>query len=84
MGVPAAHVANEGQFRFCMLIGVPVGSARPAGQRLDAAVESRLPTVDVRPALVVPAAGLRNTMFLNIFHQGVAVFHIFCYTVHEA
>ena len=67
-----------------MLVGMLVGSARPAGQRRNAAVESRLSIVDVRSALVVPATGLRNTMLLNIFHQGVAVFHILCYTVHEA
>ena len=38
-----------------MLVGMPMGSARPAGQRLDAAVEARFPVVDVRSALVVSA-----------------------------
>ena len=78
------HVADERQFLLRVLVGMTVRLTRLTGQRLDAPVKSRLPVVNVRPTSVVPAAGLGYTMLFNICHQGVAVFHVLCYTVHEA
>ena len=58
--------------------------ARFACQGFQCSIESFLPEVDVRPAFVVLPARSAYTVLLAIFHQGVAVFHVLCYTLHEA
>ena len=40
--------------------------------------------VNIGAAFVVLPAGAGHAVFFCVLHQGVAVFHILCYTVHEA
>ena len=55
-----------------------------AGQRLHHSVPAGLPEVDVRPALVVLPAGPAHAIFLRIFHHGLPIRHVLCYTfAHE-
>lgn len=47
-------------------------------------VVAATPEVDVRPAFVVLPAGTAYTVLLRVGEQRMAVFHVLCYTVHEA
>ena len=55
-----------------------------AGQGLQGTVVAGTPEVDVRPAFVVLPAGTAYTVLLRVGEQRMAVFHVLCYTVHEA
>ena len=68
LGIAAAHVSDELQLRFGVLVRMTVGAPRPACQRFYAAVIPRLPEVDVRRCLVILPAGSGHSVFLRIFH----------------
>ena len=71
----------------------PEQALRPAGiaplpqavpQFHHAQVWASLPKVDVRSALVVLPVGAADAIFLCVFHQGLPVCHVLCYTLtHE-
>ena len=83
-GITAAHVPNQLQLRFRMLVRVAVGTPGPAGQGFHTAVPTALPEVDIRPALVILSAGPADTVFRCVFHQGLPIRHVLCYTfAHE-
>ena len=77
------HIANKCQLLLGVLIRVMMGFAGLARQGFHRPVKPFLPEVDVRPTLVVLPAGSCNAILFTIFHQGVAEFHVLCYTLHE-
>ena len=83
-GVSPVHVVDELAFLRGMLVRVAVGTAGLAGKGLQRPVVACKPEIDVRPGSVVLAAGAAHAVLLRVDHQGLAVLHILCYTVHEA
>ena len=84
VGIAAAHIPNQLQFCLRMLIWMAMGTSGLTGQGFHRAIPSSLPEVDVRPTLVVLPAGTAHTVFLCVFHQGLPVCHVLCYTLaHE-
>ena len=82
--IPAAHVPNQLQFRLCVLVRVVMRPPGPAGQRLHRPIPASFPEVDIRPALVVFPAGSAHAVFFRVFHQGLPICHVLCYTLsHE-
>lgn len=55
-----------------------------SNQQFDAAVKTFLPKEDVCSSLVVLPADTGHAVLFGVFHEGVMVFHILCYTVYEA
>ena len=79
--ISAAHVTNELQFGFRVLIRMTV---RSSGEGRHTSIPTLLPEVDVRPAFVVLSAGTANAVFLGILHQRLPIRHVLCYTLaHE-
>ena len=84
VGVAAAHIPDQFQLRLCVLVGMAVGPPGLTGQGLCRAVPASLPEINVGPALVVLPAGTDDAVFLRIFHQGLPIRHVLCYTfAHE-
>ena len=82
--IPVAHIPDQFEFRFCVLVGVAVGPPGLAGQGLRRPAPAGLPEVDVGPAFVVFSAGTADAIFLRIFYQGLPIRHALCYTLaHE-
>ena len=83
-GVPAAHVPDQLEFRFCVLVGMAVGPPGLAAQGFHGSIPASLPEVDIRPAFVILPAGAADAIFFCILHQGLPVCHVLCYTLaHE-
>ena len=72
-GVPAAHVPDQPQLRFCVLIGMAVGPPGLTGQGCHASIPASPPKGDVRPALVVRSDGPADAVFLRVLHQGLPI-----------
>ena len=84
IGVAAAHIPDQLQFRLCVLIGMAVRASELTGQRGCCSIPAGLPEIDVRPALVVLPAGAAHAIFLRVFHQELPICHVLCYTLtHE-
>lgn len=82
--VPAAHVPDELQFLRRMLVGMMMRTAGVAPQGLHTPVLTRLPEVDIRPGSIVFSARPAHAIFRRVFHQGLPVCHVLCYTLsHE-
>ena len=78
------HIRNKLEFLRGMLVGMAMRTSGLAGQGLQGTVVAGTPEVDVRPAFVVLPAGTTYTVLLRVGEQRLAVFHVRCYTVHEA
>ena len=84
VGIAAAHIPDQFQLRLCVLVGMAVGPSGLTGQGGHTSVPAGFPKVDVRPALVVLPAGTADAVFLRVFHQGLPIRHVLCYTLaHE-
>ena len=82
--ISAAHVADELQFGFRVLVWVTVRPSGLAGQGRFTSVPALSPEIDIRAALVVLPAGTADAVLFRVLHQGLTVFHVLCYTfVHE-
>ena len=82
--IPTAHVTNELQFGFRVLIRMAVRASGLAGEGRHTSIPTLLPKIDVQPAFVVLPAGTANAAFLGILHQRLPVCHVLCYTLaHE-
>ena len=82
--ITATHIAGRLQLYFCVLVGMTVRTYGLAGQGCCTPIPVGLLEIDVRRALVVFPAGLAAPVFLCIFHQGLPIFHVVCYTfAHE-
>ena len=82
--IPTAHVTNELQLGFRVLIRMTVRASGLAAEGRHASIPTLLPEVDVRPAFVVLSAGTANAVFLGILHQRLPIRHVLCYTLaHE-
>ena len=66
--ITAAHIPDQLQLRFGMLIWMTVRTPGPTGQRLHTPVPASLPEIDIGPALVVLPAGSADAVFFRIFH----------------
>ena len=78
------HIRNKLEFLRGVLVRVAMRTSGLAGQGLQGTVVAGTPEVDIRPAFVVLAAGPAYTVLLGAGEQRLAVFHVLCYTVHEA
>ena len=78
------HIRNKLEFLRGVLVRVAMRTSGLAGQGLQGTVVAATPEVDVRPAFVVLPAGTAYTVLLRVGEQRLAVFHVLCYTVHEA
>lgn len=78
------HISDELELLLGMLVGVAMRTPGLAGQGLQGTVVAGTPEVDVRPAFVVLPAGTAYAVLLRVGEQRLAVFHVRCYTVHEA
>jgi len=82
--IAAAHIPDQLQLRLCVLVGMAVGTSGLTGQRLHRSIPAGFPEADIRPALVVFSAGSAHAVFLRVFHQGLPICHVLCYTLaHE-
>ncbi len=82
--IAATHIPDQLELCLCMLVGMAVGPPGLAGQRSHRSVPAGLSEVEVRPALVVFPASTADAVFLRVFHKGLPVCHILCYTLaHE-
>ena len=66
--VLAAHIPDEFQLGFRVLIGVTVGTSGLTGKGCHTTVPTLPPKVDIRPALVVVPAGAADTIFPRVLH----------------
>ena len=66
--VAAAHVPDQLQLRFCVLVRMAVRPPGLTGQGLHTPIPANPPEVDIRPALVVLPAGSAYAVFLRVFH----------------
>lgn len=83
-GIAAAHISDQLQFCLSVLAWVTMRPSGLAGQGLHTAVPTALPEVDIRPAFVIFPAGTADAVFRRVFHQGLPVRHVLCYTLaHE-
>ena len=68
VGIAAAHIPDQLQLCFCMLVRVAVRPPGLTGQGCHASIPACPPEVDIRPALVVFPAGPADAIFLRILH----------------
>ena len=67
-----------------MLVWIAVRTTGLADLGFYTPIPATPPEVDIRPALVVLPTGTADHVFLRIFHQGLSVCHVLCYTLsHE-
>ena len=78
------HIRNELEFLRGVLVRVAMRTSGLAGQGLQGTVVAGTPEVDIRPAFVLLPTGTAYAVLLGIGQQRLAVFHVLCYTVHEA
>ena len=82
--ISAAHITNELQFGFRVLIRMAVRASGLADEGRHTSISTLLPKVDVRPTFVIFSAGTADIMFLCILHERLPVYHVLCYTfAHE-
>ena len=77
-------ISEELEFFLCMLPGVAVRTSGLTGKGLQGTVVAGTPEVDIRPAFVVLPTGTAYSVLLGVGQQRLAIFHVLCYTVHEA
>ena len=66
--IAAAHIPDQLQLRFGMLVWMAVRTPGLASQRCHTPVPAGTPEVNIRPALVVLPAGSADTILLRVFH----------------
>jgi len=66
--IAAAHIPDELQFRFGMLVWMAVRTPGLASQRCHTPIPAGTPKVNIRPALVVLPAGSADAILLRVFH----------------
>ena len=82
--IATAQVPDQLQLRLCVLVGVVMRPPGLTGQGLHGPIPACFPEIDVRPALVILPAGTADAVFLRVFHQGLPICHVLCYTLaHE-
>ena len=56
----------------------------PAGERVRSPVPALPPEADIGATFVIPPAGTADALLFGLFHQGLTVAHILCYSfAHE-
>ena len=83
MWVPAAHIPNEGNFLFCMLIRVTVRAVRAVCKRTNRPIIFLPPAVDILSAGLVVDRGGCYAVFQRIFNYCLLKPHILCYLIHS-
>lgn len=66
--IAAAHIPDQLQLCFCVLIGIAVRPSGLADQGLTRPVPPGLPEVDIRPSLAILPARAAHPVFFRIFH----------------
>ena len=80
--VSTPHVADQGQFFFCVLIGMGLWAFGLVLQRFHASIPSLPPEVDKRSGTIVFPTGCLHPIPLCVVHQGLQIPHVLCYTLH--
>ena len=82
--ISSPHISDELQFLICMLVRMTVWPPGSASQGFHTSVPSGPPEVDIGPSTVIFSAGLADTVFFSVLHQGLPICHVLCYTLaHE-
>lgn len=68
VGVPAAHISNQLQLCFCMLVWVAVGPVRAVCQRSQRSVVALLPAVNILSVGSVTDRRFCDSMFLCVLN----------------
>ena len=66
--IAAAHIPDQLQLRFGMLVWMAVRTPGLASQRCHTPIPPGTPKVNIRPALVVLPAGSADAILLRVFH----------------
>ena len=66
--IAAAHIPDQLQLRFGMLVWMAVRTPGLASQRCYTPIPAGTPKVNIRPALVVLPAGSADAILLRVFH----------------
>ena len=69
MGVTPAHIGNEFDFFWGMLVRVVVRPSGEITQGLDGAVITAFPAVDILPVGLVLGSSIRNPILVSIFNK---------------
>ena len=83
MRISSAEVCDLAQFSFRMLVRVVMGPVRSVGKKLDVAVISALPTVDILAVHIVLDGGFRYTVLLSVVQKRLTKPHSLCYSIHD-
>ena len=81
--IPAAHVLDERNLCFGVLVGMAVGTVRAVCQRLQCTVILLAPAVDVLSAGLVADGGLCDAVLERIFNYHLLKPHVLCYLTHS-
>ena len=81
--IPAAYVMDQLQFCLGVLVWVAVGPSGLTGQGIYCSIPTSTPEIDIGPTLVIFPAGMLYAMLFRVFHEGLSVPHVLCYTGHE-
>ncbi len=69
VGIASAHIGNKLDFFQGMLVRMVVWPSGEATQRLDGAVITAFPAVDILPVRLVLDSGFRNPIFVSVFNK---------------
>ena len=83
MRVSAAHIFDERDFFFSVLIGVAVRPVRTICQRLKSTVVLFAPAVDVLPGGLIADGSLCYAVTKRIFNYYLLIPHVLCYLTHS-
>ena len=79
--ITAAHIPDQLQLRFGMLIWMAARTTGLADQGFYTPIPATPSEVDIRPVLLVLPAGTADAIFLRIFYDRLSVCHVLCYTL---
>ena len=66
MRITPAHICNELDFLGSMLVGVVVGSAGTITQRVDGAVITTFPAINILTVCLIFDSGFCDTIFFSV------------------
>jgi len=69
VGITSAHIGNKLDFFRGMLVRMVVWPSGEVAQRLDGAVITAFPAVDILPVGLVLDRGFRNPIFVSVFNK---------------
>lgn len=83
MRIPAAHILDQLDLGFCVLVWMTVRAMGTVCQGTNCAVILLTPTVDVLPGGLVADCSSCNTVLQRIFNDCLLKPHVLCYLIHS-